>query len=467
MAASNKSANNPNRPANNAFQNSKSMPRNKLNEQQKRNMLREKLRLKQATNSNPKTICLTMIVKNESRNMVRLLDSLKSIIDMASIVDTGSTDDTEQVIMKWSNENNIQIKVHHQEFVNFSYNRTHSAKMAKKTYPNADFLLFSDADFVWEIGKNGKFDKRLLVDHKYLVEQYNASLSYWNIRMVSNKVDWICKGVTHEYWMEEKKQSLYHGEIRQHCLKTLAIDDREDGGCKQDKFERDERLLKAGLLDPNEEEDLKTRYKFYLGQTLGDMGKYEESIEWYKKRIADKGWYEEVYYSKFKLGKNYEALGWERKDALKYMGKEEKKDFEIALIEKVNPNMKYTPSELLEQSTAYFTDAAVHYMAAYNFCKTRAESLYYLTRMYRALGLNEQAYELAIKGKNIAYPVNERLFIERACYDYNWDFEISIAADYIPGKKDEARDATIRLLQRTDLPEWMVNDVQNNSRLLV
>ena len=47
-------------------------------------------------------ICLCMIVKNESSVITRLLDSLiregKPVVDFVSILDTGSTDDTESLI---------------------------------------------------------------------------------------------------------------------------------------------------------------------------------------------------------------------------------------------------------------------------------------------------------------------------------------------------------------------------------
>lgn len=43
------------------------------------------------------------------------------------------------------------------------------------------------------------------------------------------------------------------------------------------------------------------------------MGRYDESIEWYNKRALEKGWAEEIYYSKFQIGFNYEQLGWKKK----------------------------------------------------------------------------------------------------------------------------------------------------------
>lgn len=433
---------------------------------QKHADLKQRLRTKVAIKQGPKKICLTMIVRNESKNMVRILDSVKSVIDMASIVDTGSTDDTEEVIMNWSQLNKIPIKVHHEPFKNFAHNRTHSVRTAKQVFPEADYFLLSDADFVWEVNKGGKFDKTLLIDHKYLVEQYNKSLSYWNIRLLSAKVEWSCVGVTHEYWCENKRQTEYTGEVRTAKIRTLVIDDREDGGCKSDKFERDERLLREGLADKETVDSLKTRYKFYLAQTLKDTGRHEESIEWYVKRAGDGGWAEEVYYSKFQIGINYEQLGWKKKQVVQLFGKADKTEEDIKFIEKWNPE-KIEPDVLLEQSTKYFSSAAVNYLAAYNYRKTRAESLYYLVRMYRLLGVNDAAFKFAIVGKKIKYPEEDSLFIERACYDYLFDFEISIVAFYLPEHKDMGRQCISTLLSRTDLPDWIRDNTEKNSRAYI
>ena len=441
----------------------------------------DRLRKKLAVNQGAKKICLTMIVKNEAKNMPRLLPSIKSVIDMISIVDTGSTDNTADVILKWGKENGIPTTVHHEPFKNFAYNRTHSITAAKKTYPNADYFLLSDADFVWEINKGVTFDKVLLIDHKYLIEQYNNSLSYWNIRLLSAKVDWVCEGVTHEYWIESTNQTDYAGEVRTAKIHTLAIDDREDGGCKEDKFTRDEKLLKEGLDDPETPPKLRTRYKFYLAQTLKDMQKFDESIIWYEKRIIDKGWDEEIYYAKFQLGFNYESLGWKKKavvsiltkyeteitdnldDSDEKSEKSEKSEEDIKFIAQWNPN-NLEPTKVMQDAMECFNKAVIHYKDAHFYRKVRAESIYYLTRMYRLLGQHELCYKTALLGQQIKFPDHDTLFVERGCYQYLFDFEISIVAYYIPNLKDIGRQACSRLLSRSDLPEWILKIAEQNSR---
>jgi glycosyltransferase involved in cell wall biosynthesis len=435
--------------------------RRKMSLQQRKCQTQDRLRKKLAQNKGAKKICLTMIVKNESQNMPRILDSVEPIIDMISIVDTGSTDKTKELILNWGKTHNIPTTVHEEPFKNFAYNRTHSIRMAKNTYKDADYFLLSDADFVWRINEGDIFDKSLLVDHKYLVLQFNKALSYWNIRLLSAKVDWECVGVTHEYWQETKQQTEYAGEIRTSKINTLKIDDKEDGGCKSDKFERDERLLKDGLVDALTPEHLKTRYTFYLAQTLKDMAKYKDSIEWYTKRIERKGWVEEIYYSKFQIGFCHEQLGWKYKHVIKILSKSDRSEEDMTFLKQWN-NDNLLPSEMITQSTKAFENAAVNYMAAYNYRKTRAEALYYLSRMYRTLSQNKKAFELAIEGKKIKYP-EDTLFIEDACYDYLFDVEIFITAFYLESKKHLGREACSRLIKHEKLPENIRNLVEQQA----
>src|SRR6056297_2633477 len=115
------------------------------------------------------------------------------------------------------------------------------------------------------------------------------------------KYDWVCMGVTHEYW-EARKVKTTQPDCTSHQLHSLWIDDREDGGCKSDKSTRDKRLLEAGMKDPNEPQHLKVRYMFYLAQTLFDLHEYPQAINWYRQRIAANGWLEEVFYSQMKIG---------------------------------------------------------------------------------------------------------------------------------------------------------------------
>jgi len=78
------------------------------------------------------TICLNMIVKNESKIIERLLKSVLPIIDTYCICDTGSTDNTKTIIKDFFDKYNILGKIIDKEFINFEENRNYSLTAAKK-----------------------------------------------------------------------------------------------------------------------------------------------------------------------------------------------------------------------------------------------------------------------------------------------------------------------------------------------
>src|SRR5205085_9694381 len=126
--------------------------------------------------------------------------------------------------------------------------------------------------------------------------QKNDWQTYYNIRLIRASLPWECVGVTHEYW------SCKQQPVIEMQLSTISIDDREDGGCKADKFERDIKLLTDGLKEDPENE----RYMFYLAQSYKCSNQFNAAIDWYKKRIAKGGWMEEVWYSKLMIGEMFE-----------------------------------------------------------------------------------------------------------------------------------------------------------------
>lgn len=375
-----------------------------------------------------------MIVKNESKIIVRLLDSLEGKIDCISIVDTGSSDHTAELIKDWGKRKGLPTTVFHEPFKNFAYNRTHSYQMAQKTYPTCQYILLSDGDFVWE----GELpSKILLTADMYTIDQYDDNLVYSNVRMLRTCINFECRAVTHEFWRACKDQPDFKGEIKQAKITTLRIRDLGDGNCKGDKYERDERLLLAGLADPKEEPDIKTRYKFYLAQTYRDMKKHHESIDMYQRRILDGGWDQEVYFSKYQIGFNYECLGW---------------------IE---------DEKTSTEAKKFFDLAKKAYLDAHEYRPIRAEALYALTKLHRSLGENKEAYDYAIIGQKIKFPKQEVLFLDSGAYDYLFDWEISIVASYV-GQMDVGRKCLENLLVREgELPDWLIENCKSNAQFYI
>jgi len=328
------------------------------------------------TNKTP-TLCLNMIVKNESKIITRLFDSVIPIIDCYCICDTGSTDDTIRIISEYFESKGIPGKIVTEPFKNFCHNRNYALNSCQGM---SDYILLLDADMVLDIKS---FNKNILhsADSFYIL-QGNDSFYYQNMRIVKNNGLYSYSGVTHEYI-----NTPHNNRILGFEKKDLFIIDLGDGGSKHDKFERDVRLLTEGIKDDPKNE----RYHFYLANSYHDSGKFEEAINIYKKRIELGGWKEEVWYSHYRIGLCYKNLG------------------------KINE--------------------AIHYwMDAYQYYPERLEGLYEIIRHYRIEGKQKLAYMFYKEAKLILDQNQKRdtyLFLHDDIYTSRIYYEFTVFAAYV------------------------------------
>ncbi len=326
---------------------------------------------------NTHSICLNMIVKNESKIITRLFDSVLPLIDSYCICDTGSTDDTVNLIKTYFNGKNIPGKVIFEPFKNFCHNRNFSLQSAVGM---SDYLLLMDADMILEVKQ---FDKRLLgkADSYHLL-QGNDSFYYQNVRIVKNNGLYSYSGVTHEY-INTPANSILGGIPKN----ILFIRDIGDGGAKSDKFERDIRLLTEGIKD----EPTNVRYYFYLANSYYDHGDHDLAINIYKKRIEMGGWNQEVWYSYYRIG----------------------------LCHKQKGNM----------------DAAIYsWMAGYEYFPDRLEAIYEIIHHYR----NDSKHKLCYIFYKIALDILKQnnnidghLFLHKDAYSFQIFYEFTIIALYV------------------------------------
>jgi len=206
------------------------------------------------------TLCLNMIVKNESKIITRLFDSVVTIIDSYCICDTGSTDDTVQIIREYFSKKNIPGLIVSEPFKNFCHNRNFALHSALGL---SDYILLMDADMTLEINN---FTKQYLISaDSFHILQGNDSYHYQNMRIVKNNGLYSYCGVTHEY-INVPAKNITHSFTKT----QLFIRDIGDGGSKSDKFERDIKLLSDGIKDePNN-----VRYHFYLANSYYDHGDF-------------------------------------------------------------------------------------------------------------------------------------------------------------------------------------------------
>jgi glycosyltransferase involved in cell wall biosynthesis len=400
-----------------------------------------------------------MIVKNESKIIERCLNSAKPIIDYVSILDTGSTDQTPEIIENWCKENSILGTIHYEAFKNFGYNRSLAVTKAQETYPESDYLLLLDADMILEI--NPDFDNGCLNKNKYQIMQFTTNIKYWNTRLIKTCLPWKCFGVTHEYWDLDNTQLtpnqfslLENGGGK---LESLVINDQGDGGSKKDKFTRDKKLLIEGINDPSTSYDLKVRYMFYLAQTLYAINELEESIHWYKKRIEEGGWAEEVFYSMLQIGLCYESLAnqhlLEKEQII-----EESKKYNSIIDRSIPENLDVEEERLLALSLHYLNKS-------WEFRPVRAEPLYHIAKIYRKNKKYHLGLMYALQGQKITFPKNDILFVNYHVYEYFFDYEISICAYYIEGQRNLGHTAQKHLESKIDhLPENIAKVVLSNAK---
>lgn len=340
------------------------------------------------------TLTLIMIVKNESKIIERCLDSVSKHIDYIVISDTGSTDGTPELIEKWLEKNKKKGKVYCDTWKNFGYNRTKSVENGKDWLINEikmtqkemskNYFLTIDADMLFVYHNDFNKDDLVKSDIWHVIQK-NDIIQYYNTRLMRSSLIHKCIGVTHEYWSCESPDSTTSN------LDTVHIDDRGDGGAKADKFTRDIRLLKDGLIS----EPDNIRYHFYLAQSYADSDDIENGLIWYQKRIDMGGWNEEIFVSHRQRGELYKKKG----------------DIPNAINE---------------------------WMKAYQVIPSRVETLHRIIHHYR----NTRNYHLAVLFLRTAlkarYPKDCILFIEHPIYEYKLIEELSIVAYYANLKREGA-----------------------------
>lgn len=280
-----------------------------------------------------KTICLNMIIKNEEKIIERLLNSVIDIIDFFVIVDTGSNDNTINIIKDFFSKYNIKGILAKKEFVDFQYNRNYALNLCKGL---SDYILLLDADMILKVKD---FDKNKLDKDAYQIIQEDNRFSYQNIRLIKNNDNFFYFGRTHE--VIQSKNNVNVGVLSKD---VIYIDDITDGFNKDNKLERDLKLLKLDIKEyPNID-----RFKFYIANTYFNLELFELAEKFYKQRIELRGWDEEIWYCYYKLG----------------------------IINIINKD---------------YDKAIINFLNAYNYNIKRIENLYYLVKVYTMLKMDNLA----------------------------------------------------------------------------
>ena len=275
------------------------------------------------------TICLNMIVKNESHI---ILSTLKNVlehinIDYWVISDTGSTDDTIDIINKFFEERGIPGEMFCDEWKDFGHNRT---KALEHAFGKSDYLFIFDADDLIK----GNMNLPLILDKDCYNIQFENPVSYHRSILISNKMKWKYRGILHESIVpiDTKKSEEYLGG--DYCILSRRLGNRSKN---PDKY-LDDAILLENAYNSETDIGLQSRYAFYCAQSYKDSGRNEISIKWYTKVLTLCNWNQEKYYSCMMLGELYRV----KKDyinAIKYWG--ESYNYDKERIECIANIMEY------------------------------------------------------------------------------------------------------------------------------
>jgi glycosyltransferase involved in cell wall biosynthesis len=380
------------------------------------------------------TVCLNMIVKNETRVIRRCLDSVKPMIDHWVIVDTGSTDGTQALVRDVLRD--IPGELHERPWVNFGHNRSEAIALAEG---KTDAILLTDADMVLRVhDPSWRPDPRY---DGYYVRQYLPGRHFSNVRLVNGRYSgdkrWCYRCATHEYI--DSVRSELNNKIEH--TDAVSFLDFADGGSKADKYERDARMLeteRARLeaeaatldqtpsgrpgLDPFElNRKLRQRNQFYLAQTYRDAEQFARAIDAYRTRAAMGGWDEEVWYALYQIARLSEMIG--------------------------------------------VDDESVRaaYLAAFEARPTRAEPLVRLAAFERVRGHYARAHLYARYASD--FPMSQDLlFIGHD--EYRWlRFDETAVAAFWLGRYEDCAQLCEQLLALPDLPETARERIAKNLHL--
>jgi glycosyltransferase involved in cell wall biosynthesis len=234
-----------------------------------------------------------MIVKNEASVITRCLSSVKPLIDSWVIVDTGSTDGTQEIIRDFMKE--IPGELYERPWKNFEHNRNEALLLAKK---RADYLLIMDADD--QLAFEPSFVRPTLTKDAYLLNIRYDELSFRRYQLISTRLPWRWKGVLHEFLTCDIP---FSSEI----LDGVVYLDRHEGARSKDpeKFRKDAAVLLQGLQkEPNN-----SRYMYYIAQSYKGAEEYDKALTWYQKRIDVGGDDDEMFWSLLQMASCQTLLG--------------------------------------------------------------------------------------------------------------------------------------------------------------
>jgi len=324
-------------------------------------------------------LALHMMVKNEEKNILITLNSVKNVVESVIIYDTGSTDNTLQIIETFCIQNNLPFHLLKKDdtpsFTDFSTERNIGLEFVD-SINGIDWVLSMDGCDELKLNVSANKLKTILSTlekNSCLICQewlFNgATDKYYNNRLFRPKNGLRYEGVVHEVLVSSQGHDILKEDIL-----TLFQDRHLDIEKSKPRYIRDRHLL-LGYLRTNPEDP---RSLFYLAQTcssIGDACMHEEAYFYYKQRIKYEGFLEEKFHAYLRLGDVAYLLNMPWEERLKW------------------------------------------YMKAFEFMK-RIEPIIMIADYYSSINEYKLSYHFLKIAIELPYPEKAILFVNNSMYTY-------------------------------------------------
>jgi tetratricopeptide (TPR) repeat protein len=338
-------------------------------------------------------ICLNMIVKDEAHVIRRCLDSVRAVIDTWVIVDTGSSDGTQQIIRQYFQAIDKPGELFERQWKDFGTNRTEALELAR---PKARYTLFIDADEIFETPPDVKWDELAADAYQILHLHGKSEYTYFLTQLVRNDKPWRWEGVLHEVLTCSEPHRL---EKLIGPTTRGMYDSTRNRLAPAEKYRKDALVLQKALeKDPDN-----ARYVFYLAQSWRDAGQFDKALEAYRRRSTMQAWEEEGWYAQFQVARMLENL-------------------------------------------ARRAEAIEAYLAAFQRRPQRAEPLCELARMYRERDSLQLAHLFSSRALGLPRP-DDILFVDESVYRWRVLDEYSIACYWVNDYAECLRTTELLLAQ--------------------
>lgn len=352
---------------------------------------------------------LTQIMKNESHVANRMLDSLKGFVDGICVIDTGSTDESINIVKKWGDDNGVETYVFERPFDNFENSRNHSIEKAREFFLRRDdgnkyYSFWLDFDEQMILHPN--FNKTSVDKDFYMFNTFIGSMKYTRNEMFLLEKPFRWYGVVHEFLVCDE-QNITSG-LMEGLHVNVSMDGASWQGKTSEKYLSHAHTLEKYISDNRQD----PRWIFYTAQSYHDSASIQDnreenderlrrSLKYYTERASRQdGYAEEIYYANYRMTTIMNAL-------------EE-------------------PWSIIMQQA----------LKAYSIDPLRGESIKVIIDYYLKMGEWNNAYLYAKVGYEMfhnknPYP-NRLLFIDESIY--KWKFAEALAASaYYCGKREESK----------------------------